>query len=193
MSIKDDFNEAIELWENATLLSKLILSISLFLTFSSVTSLSDSIFEWKGFIRDGVEFYRFWLVSPLANIARKLAINWSPSDIDFLVIQGMLIVSMMRVTLYGFQIGYLKQLKVWVVLGSVLVIASFIGISVFLGVKEKGNLWIPSCGMVFVYFAMFLLLNGRERVVFGYPVLLVVVIVLMLGAINAGLNHGAPL
>lgn len=52
-------------WRNSTLPTRCLLILSLFFTISSVASLSDTVFQWKGFILDGVEFYRHYVRQPI--------------------------------------------------------------------------------------------------------------------------------
>ncbi len=54
-----DVNEARELWAKSSLLMKLVIVASICLT------LADVVFEWRGFVLQGTELYRGWLVEPL--------------------------------------------------------------------------------------------------------------------------------
>ena len=54
-----DVNEARELWTKSSLLIKLVIVASIFL------SLADVVFEWRGFVLQATELYRGWFVEPL--------------------------------------------------------------------------------------------------------------------------------
>ncbi len=56
-----DVNEARELWAKISLLMKLIIVASIFLT------LADVVFEWRGFVLQATELYRGWLVESLVD------------------------------------------------------------------------------------------------------------------------------
>ena len=58
-TINKDVNGARELWSNSSLLVKLVIVASIFLT------LADIVFEWRGFGLQAIELYRGWLVEPL--------------------------------------------------------------------------------------------------------------------------------
>ena len=52
MSLKDDINEAKELWVDSSLTFKIVIVISTFLATSSIANMADVVFEWEGFILD---------------------------------------------------------------------------------------------------------------------------------------------
>ena len=96
MGLKGDIDEAKELWRNASPLMKLVIGVSLFLTVSSVTSLADVVFEWKGFILDALEFYRSWIADPVRRIARAFGLNYTRPEVDGLLVLTLLIGSFAR-------------------------------------------------------------------------------------------------
>ena len=60
----DTKDEIIKYWKKSPFLAKVIWVVSVILASSSIASLSETVFAWKGFILDGVEFYRE-LLEPL--------------------------------------------------------------------------------------------------------------------------------
>ena len=57
-----------------------------FLSISSITSLSDVVFEWKGFILDAIEFYRKWIVNPFRSVATLIGLNYVDIEVDAIVL-----------------------------------------------------------------------------------------------------------
>ena len=80
-----------EIWANSSLAFKLIHSLSLFFTLTSVTSLSEKVIAWKGFIKDGIDFYRNTLADPITSLLQKYNFNIDQAEFDWLVITGILL------------------------------------------------------------------------------------------------------
>ena len=60
------------------------MAIALFFTVSSITSLSDVVFKWKGFILDGLEFYRTYYVENVRRVFDIFHLNYTAASIDML-------------------------------------------------------------------------------------------------------------
>ncbi len=58
MPLQEDWNELKKTWSKLSHLGKIISVVSFVITCTSVASLADSIFEFRGFILTGIEFYR---------------------------------------------------------------------------------------------------------------------------------------
>ncbi len=86
MSIRDDVEELRGIWAKGSWPTRLFFLLSFFLTASSITSLSDVVFGWKGFILDGVEFYRTYITGTLRSLAAILSLEISRQEADFLVL-----------------------------------------------------------------------------------------------------------
>lgn len=75
MSLFSDIKgDLAENWKNSGWALRIILVFSLFFTVSSITSLSDVVFKWKGLIYTALEFYRAWVHGPINDIAKMLGI-----------------------------------------------------------------------------------------------------------------------
>ena len=86
MSIVDDIKGVKSLWSGASLPFKGLIVVSTFFAVSSITSLSDVIFEWKGFILDGIEFYRGLIVRPLQEFAAQFGLSYARQAVDFFIL-----------------------------------------------------------------------------------------------------------
>lgn len=77
-----------ELWGESSLLFKLVSLISIFLALSSITSLSEEVFKWRGFIKDGIDFYRSSLILPVREYLERFGFLITQDEADFLVFYG---------------------------------------------------------------------------------------------------------
>lgn len=82
MGIKGDLDEAKQLWKNSSWMMRLFVLLSVFVTTSSIASLSDIVFKWKGFILDGIQFYREYIAQPVAGFFDVLGLNYSLVDVN---------------------------------------------------------------------------------------------------------------
>ena len=89
MSLKKDLSEARELWRESSSIFKLFIIISIFMTFSSFASMSDEIYKWKGFVADGLHFYRSSLIAPLDKILAYFKLTYSQISKDYLVVYSL--------------------------------------------------------------------------------------------------------
>lgn len=81
MGLKGDFDELVSSYKNVSLPSRLFLIVSFFISVSSIASLADTIFKWKGFIADLLLFYREFVVEPIINTSSKVGFNFSNNEI----------------------------------------------------------------------------------------------------------------
>lgn len=73
MGLKADVEEVIKAnWRNSPWWYRVWLCVSAYLAISSIASFAESVVKWKGFILDGVLFYRHWIRSPLIEIIKIL-------------------------------------------------------------------------------------------------------------------------
>ena len=189
MGIKADIDEVMMLWNKASPLMKVFLGISLFLTVSSVASLSNAVFAWKGFILDGIEFYRNWIGAPISKITKYIGFKWNKQEIDFLVIGSIFYTCHLRELWISFRLSKEKsdfwEAVFWsVFLLSVLV---FVGYRFASPINVINWKWFLSL-MGVAFLGVLFLYSPRERAVYFLPIIISVLFVLVLGAINAGLK-----
>ena len=65
MGFKSDYEEMTSSFEKMGGLGKLFIGVSFFITVSSVTSLSEVVFKWKGFILEALKSYQKYFVETL--------------------------------------------------------------------------------------------------------------------------------
>lgn len=92
MGLKGDIDEAKVIWAGSPWWMKPLLVMSVFISISSIATLSDLIINWKGFILDAIEFYRQWINIPVSVLFGHINIHLSRLNTDFLIL-GMLFIS----------------------------------------------------------------------------------------------------
>ena len=101
MSLKKDIDEMRTAWLQASWRIRVWLVISGFLALSSIASLSEAVFKWKGFILDAVTFYREWVRVPLKNELQHFEIHLTSSYIDYLLLNGIVVAGLFRLLASG--------------------------------------------------------------------------------------------
>jgi len=108
MGFQSDYEEIVSAFGKVGLLNKLFIGISFFLTVSSVTSLSEGIFKWKGFILDAINMYQYYIVVPLKTATAQIGLSYQDYEIHSAIILSTVIVLGMRLLMLGQQVAYDK-------------------------------------------------------------------------------------
>lgn len=88
MGLLADLDELSSAWKKCSLLGKLLIAfVVFFFTLTPLASLSDTAFQWKGFVLDALLFYRSYFVSPVIYFLDYLGIRFPTFMIDLFVIQ----------------------------------------------------------------------------------------------------------
>jgi hypothetical protein len=189
MGLKDDLIEAKELWTNSSWVMKCIIGISMFLTISSVTSLSDVFFGWKGFILDGVEFYRTYLIGPVVYLISVFGVKLQPLDIDAFIVIILFVVSYWRAI--GLS-GVVDSFKKTPVVDTIVYAGWLFGIiDLCISQNDSDAIFIfCTLGLVFMIMTIvFYRANNLLALRYLSPLAVAIVVVLILGAVNAGLSR----
>lgn len=100
MGLKADVEEVTQYWNRSPWRVKIFLAIALFLSASSLASLSEAVFKWKGFVLDALVFYRQWISNPGAELlARMLSREIPPGFVDNVVLFGLFFGALIRALL----------------------------------------------------------------------------------------------
>lgn len=101
MGLKADIEEVTQFWGRSPWRVKVFLSLSFFLSTSSIASLSEAVFKWKGFFLDALAFYRLYVSGPVGlQVQHLLSYPLPPTFIDHSIILALFFSSMIRVMLY---------------------------------------------------------------------------------------------
>ncbi|MBO3697783.1 hypothetical protein [Roseivirga sp. E12] len=97
MSLLGDLNELKREWKSSSTTKKAFIILSFFLTTNSVASLSDILINWKGFIKDGIEFYRSNVSLPISDFIDRFGIVIHDQTVDVLIIILLTLNTLIRV------------------------------------------------------------------------------------------------
>lgn len=87
-------------WKQSPYWAKIVWVLSTLFSSSSIASLGDTVFAWKGFILDGINFYRI-IVSPIKSISIFLyKVEITTYQADLIVLFGLFFASYLRFTLF---------------------------------------------------------------------------------------------
>jgi len=75
MGLKGDWIEVAEIWSKSSWRIRILLGVSVFLASNSIATLSDTVFRWKGFIKEGLYFYHQYFTTPLWSLIH----GWLPN------------------------------------------------------------------------------------------------------------------
>lgn len=188
VGLAGDVEETKKLWKNSSLGFRLLLGLSIFLSTSSIASLADAIFKWRGFVLDAVNFLRMFVSEPITNSLAKIGINYEALSIDYLILLLLFGSSALRlfwVNYFDKEITFLNS-----AFNTVLVISA-----VFWSFyKLAGAGVVPSQMSFLVIVGLYIGWNLvfsftlKERVIMLAPVFIAVLIALLLGAVNSGIS-----
>ncbi|MDO9333363.1 MAG: hypothetical protein Q7T57_02435 [Dehalococcoidales bacterium] len=88
MGLKGDLDEAVKDWPKSNRLIKAWLVFSVFFSTLQLASLSEAVFKWKGFVLDGVNFYREWFTTPISKATAEFTgFSVAPFAMDIVFVQ----------------------------------------------------------------------------------------------------------
>jgi len=94
----DFIEEAKEYWKQSPFWAKVVWGFSIFISSGSIASLSELVFSWKGFILDGINFYRD-LAKPLKVIIDYFyTVDVTVVQVDLIILFSLFNVSYLRFT-----------------------------------------------------------------------------------------------
>lgn len=214
LNIEKDWTSIRRVFREAGVLTKLFLIVSFFLALSAIASLSDTIFAWKGFILEAINFYRGYFVEPIRSLSSNFRLHYSENEIHaatFLsisVVTGMRILSLGQIVAFDeinkrYNSNMTPNLAPFWAMG----LAFSIGIWVWYGLSEQiVRLW--TVALVFILNPAFIAVPKMIMTKFKYEyfergkfnyflayyayVIFVLLIVGILAAVNTGLKKSDP-
>lgn len=158
MSLKDDVSAAANEWGTASWKVRVLLVLGVLLSASSLASLADTVFQWKGFLLRGLEFYRAYVAAPLANLVTSLVGKpLTQVQIDAVVLFALFFGALMRIEAMQ---PISPARRIARILAQVFLFALCVAF-VALPVQDGTTVWLAYPGFVL---AVCLLVRGRERV-----------------------------
>lgn len=187
MGMYEDVKNAVDLWRASSTLTKNALGFSAFLAFSSIASLSDVVFQWKGFINDGLNIYATTVPAFFSKLAESIGGTLEQGWSNYFVLAVILVTSAIRLSLNYKRKDHQQIMLVWCVLLVLWLTGTFVFRIFIFPIYYHSSLFI----LVLAYFAPpFLIpLDREDKFVYFLPLALAVFGVLLLGAINSGLTQ----
>ncbi|WP_024850987.1 hypothetical protein [Hydrogenovibrio kuenenii] len=96
MNILKEFTEVKANFQKSSILFKIISVLGFFLSFSSLTSISNSIVEWKGFILDALNFYNFYYVNTIRSFSGMIGLSYRPVEIHVATVSSICMITEIR-------------------------------------------------------------------------------------------------
>ena len=182
MSIVDEYSKLKEAWADSTLTAKLIIAVFAILTITPLASLAETLIAWKGFLRDGINFYRDFVTEPLIELFKTLGLFYTQVEIDTLFALGWQYFGAIRVAIFQFPRGWRKYAFVMVNAISWSGFAAIYGLSA----EEVGVLEFIAFVALFLWYGRYLAKDyGVGTLVIYYaPAFFSVFVILILGAVN---------
>ena len=108
MDLNKELSEFTSSYKNGGILTRVFLVLGFFFTLSSLTSLSSTIIEWKGFILNGINFYKEFFVIPVSSVASAIGFSYTETEIHVATVISFTITTGMRLLAAGDDIVYRK-------------------------------------------------------------------------------------
>lgn len=103
MGLKGDWSEVAGIWSKSPWRVRILLGASVFVASNSIATLSDTVFRWKGFIKDALSFYQQNVTVPLWSLIH----GWLPSIFippgvpHFIILSALYIGSNLRIVYFS--------------------------------------------------------------------------------------------
>lgn len=185
MGIQSQIEEWRAQWNRGSFEKKVVVIASIFIAVGPVASLSDKIFEFRGFMRDGILLYEEFIRYPLMILLSSLfKIQLSSMHFDFLVWLGLVCGAQYRSHLMVNDYGRAT--------GTVLAFVISVALTINVLTGNEKPLSPTETTIVFgAYFICiwFMSTNVKNKSVFYFYVLFPLFIVCVLGAISNGVSR----
>lgn len=181
MGIHGDIEETKKLWSHASFPTKALLIVFTFLNFSSITSLADTVFKWKGFILDGVSFYQKWVRNPISEILSFISV---PQELTDYIISTVIMISIHNRTKTGKSKWYSERRDLYFFTIGVSALILILSLVTFL--HPSGSPFYNLFGAL-LFYGIVMAANKLDRLRYFATVLFLLFSVLCLAAINVGL------
>ena len=199
MALQDDLKNAGEHWRGSTKTWKAIMIIGTFMAITPLASLSESIVKWRGFFKDGLEFYEFQLLVPLEKQFKGIGLDLNGAELNELIIFYTVVGSVVRVLFKQSNTDWTVKPFRWI--GFILILYA-IGLTIVMGssidwpTSTAGTKLIrllisPALFLFFAYapaYGMSFWPKWRTSLLASYfTILMALFIVFIAAAINVGL------
>lgn len=187
MGLKADLDEVTHHWRRSPWRVKIFLVLALFVSSSSLASLSEAVFRWKGFVLDALFFYRIWIAEPLCSLAQHvLGYPIHRSTVDAVVFYGIFFAALMRALLLR-RVSPAKRATDFLVLAAAYayMVYTTAAPAPASSSQNEPTIWIL---YPFYILAAFFMTRGAERVLAIAYMVIPVFLVGLVAAVSIGLS-----
>ncbi|MBR9785743.1 MAG: hypothetical protein GYB34_15465 [Gammaproteobacteria bacterium] len=110
MGVVSDVNEVKESFGRLSAIGKVIVVVSLFTTLSAVTTISETLIKWKGFVETALGFYQTFYVKPVITFGDIIGFSYSTTEVHALTLISFCSVLAFRLLVIGHSIA-IKQIN----------------------------------------------------------------------------------
>jgi hypothetical protein len=192
MGLKADVEEVLVAWRKATWPLRLWLFLSLLVASGSVASLSETVFRWKGFLLDGLLFYRTYIAAPLQEaLGYLLPVSLPPTFADVVTLASILTLGMMRTSAQVARRRRRRGQRPWQVLIEPAIVIGMLAVIALLPSRLDPGIFgeFLFLSLIFSMAFHYWLRGGVIRMVGLGSLLAPFLLIGLLGAVNAGLSR----
>lgn len=184
MGLKADLEEVTGYWARSPWRVRVFLAIALFLSATSLASISEAVFKWKGFILEALDFYRQFIAGPIGSFVTTVTgLAVTPQWIDSAVLLGLFLGALARVTPFRHRTTIARLVDYAVYAGAYLMMLALLLLESPSSTQYSVWLFYPA----FVL-AAYLLTKGATRILAMSFMLFPVLLVGVLAGVNTGLS-----
>jgi hypothetical protein len=108
LDLNKEFNELKKSFKEGNALTRVVMVTCFILSLSSLAELSSKIVAWKGFILDGLGFYRSIFVEPVTYLTSSIGLSYTELEIHIATVSSICITIGMRIQAVGQKVAFRK-------------------------------------------------------------------------------------
>jgi hypothetical protein len=108
LDLNKEIDELKRSFKEGSALTKVVMAMGFFLSLSSLTELSSKVVAWKGFILNGLSFYRSLFVEPVTYLTSNIGLSYTELEIHVATVSSICFAIGMRVQAMGQKVAFRK-------------------------------------------------------------------------------------
>lgn len=108
LDLNKEIDEIKKSFKEGNALTRVVMAIGFILSLSSLAELSSKIVAWKGFILNGLAFYRSIFVEPVTYLTSNIGLSYTELEIHVATVSSICIAIGMRVQAMGQKVAFRK-------------------------------------------------------------------------------------
>lgn len=108
LNLNKEIDELKRSFKEGNALTRVLMTLGFFLSLSSLTELSSKVVAWKGFILNGLNFYRSIFIEPVTFLASNIGLSYTELEIHVATVSSICFAVGMRVQAMGQKVAFRK-------------------------------------------------------------------------------------